>query len=317
MPPLLPGRAGRPVVPGRLLRVLVVALLPAAAAQAAHLSLSPEQRAWLQARDAVRLGTEADYGPFIFAQGDGQVEGLSMDMLRLLQQRTGLKVTVLPPQPLSQVLQAARERRVDLVSSLRATPERAAYLDFTVPYVSVPAVVVVAGASAPWAGRDGSDALRQLGSRTVAVGQGYAVEAVVRARFPQVRWLAVPDDVAGLKAVAEGRADAAVADAASVAFVVARHGLKGLVTAGRVDFEYPLSFAVRKDWPELREVLDAAIRSVHADERRALLARWAPELQSAQRTPRAGRATWVALAMIMLGLALALAWRHLRRRRQP
>lgn len=295
-------------VTGRAVRGLVslVTIVTPGLAFADHVNLTPDQRAWLQAKGAVRLGTEADYGPFIFADAQGRIDGLSMDVLRLVQQRTGLQVQVQPPQPLSQVLQAARERRVDLVSSLRATPERGAYLDFSMPYVSVPAIVVVPQ-GAP-ASTDGSDALRRLTGRPVAVGQGYAVEAVVRQRFPGVRWLPVPDDVAGLKAVVEGRADAAVADAASVAFVVARQGLQGLRSAGRADFDYPLSFAVRKDWPELRAVLDEGIRAMHADERRALLARWAPELDTAQRTPRSPLATAVAVALIVTGLLLCGWW---------
>lgn len=283
----------------------------AAGARAAHVALTPEQRTWLQARGPVRLGTEADYGPFIFADAQGRIDGLSMDMLRLVQQRTGLQVQVQPPLPLGQVLQAAREQRVDLVTSLRATPERAAYLDFTVPYVNVPVIVVMRpGTPTP---ADGADALRRLAGRPVAVGQGYAVEAVVRQRYPAVQWQAMPDDVAGLKAVLEGRADAAVADAASVAFVVSRHGLSGLRSVGRAGFDYPLSFAVRKDWPQLRAVLDEGIRAVHPEERRQLLARWAPELETAQRTPRAPLATAVAVVLIAVGLLLG-GWWWLRRR---
>lgn len=304
--PARPWWRGAPAAAALLVAALAGQVVPGSAARASHVALTPEQRAWLQARGEVRLGTEADYGPFIFADEQGRIDGLSMDMLRLLQQRTGLQVQVQPPLPLGQVLQAARERRVDLVSSLRATPERAAYLDFTIPYVSVPVIVVVPE-GAP-ASTDGSDALRRLTGRPVAVGQGYAVEAVVRQRFPGVRWLPVSDDVAGLKAVAEGRADAAVADAASVAFVVARQGLQGLRSAGRADFDYPLSFAVRKDWPELRTVLDEGIRAVPAAERRALMARWAPELETAQRTPRAPLATAVAVALIVMGLLLGSWW---------
>lgn len=294
----------------------IVALLAlgvaAPPARADHATLTDELKAWLQRQGPVRFGPEGDYGPFVYIDGGGQVQGLSMDMLRLVQQRTGLQVQLLPPAPLNQLLAAARERRLDLLSSLRPTPERAAFLDFTQPYVSVPAVVVVrAGAGV---GVDGGDTLAALAGRRVAVGQGYAVEAPMRQRHPQVNWQPVPDDLQALRMVADGRVDAAVADAASVAFVVARHGLQGLRSAGRVGFDYPLSFAVRKDWPELRELIDRGIQAVSADERRAMLDRWAPELQAAQRQPRAPRATLLALALLALALGvLAVGWWRRRR----
>lgn len=291
------------------LLVLGVAAPPA---RADHATLTDELKAWLQRQGSVRFGPEGDYGPFVYVDGGGQVQGLSMDMLRLVQQRTGLQVQLLPPAPLNQLLAAARERRLDLLSSLRPTPERAAFLDFTQPYVSVPAVVVVrAGAGV---GVEGGDTLAALAGRRVAVGQGYAVEAPMRQRHPQVNWQPVPDDLQALRMVADGRVDAAVADAASVAFVVARHGLQGLRSAGRVGFDYPLSFAVRKDWPELRELIDRGIQAVSADERRAMLDRWAPELQAAQRQPRAPRATLLALALLALALGvLAVGWWRRRR----
>ncbi len=51
-------------------------------------------------------------------------------------------LTTLPAQPLAAILDAAQRGEGDLVSSLRPTPERAAYLAFTAPYVQVPAVRV-------------------------------------------------------------------------------------------------------------------------------------------------------------------------------
>lgn len=270
--------------------------------------LGPELRQWLQARGPVRGAPEADYGPFVYAETDGRIEGLSVDMLRLVQQHTGLTVTWQDTGPLNEHLVAARERRVDLLTSLRPTAERSEYLAFTQPYVSVPAVVVL-GPAAPAV--SAADPLRLLAGRPVAVGKGYAVEAVMRERHPQVRWVPVPDDVEALRRVARGQADAAVADAASVAFVIARHRLDGLRVAGRVGFDYTLSFAIRSDWPELRDIVDRGIRAIRPAERRRVMDRWAPALAAADDVPRARWATALGLAMLALAVAGAvLVWRR-------
>lgn len=274
--------------------------------------LSDDLRAWLQAKGPVRAAPEADYGPFVYAEADGRIEGLSIDMLRLVQQHTGLQVVWLPPRPLSEQVAAARERRADLLTSLRPTPERSEYLAFTQPYVSVPAVLVLGPAAKVGSG---PDPLRELAGRPVAVGKGYAVESVMKTRHPQVRWLPVPDDVEALRRVAAGQADGAVADAASVAFVMARHRLDGLHIAGRVGFDYTLSFAVRKDWPELREVIDRGIRAIKPEERSRVMGRWAPMLEAADHVPRARWATAVAGALLALALAAGLLAWHRRSRR--
>jgi len=233
---------------------------------------------------------------------------LSIDMLSLAQQRIGLAVQTLPGRPLAQVLQSAARGEVDFISSLRPTPERAEFLLFTQPYISVPAVVVMPRASKP-------QRLADLGGQSVAVGKGYAVESVVRERYPNVRWQAVADDVAALKGVADGRYAAAVVDAASLAFVVREHQLPGLVATGEANFHYALSFAVRKDLPELRDILDAAFRSLGQAERQRVIDRWLLPADLDAATRSSPWATRLAAALLLGGALLAARWLWVRQRR--
>ncbi|MGD9834443.1 MAG: transporter substrate-binding domain-containing protein [Piscinibacter sp.] len=261
---------------------------------------------WAGPSQPVRFAPERDYGPFVFQREDGRIDGLSVEMLGLLQERASLNVHTLPARPLKEQLEALRRREADLVSSLRATPERGEYALFTLPYVSVPAVVVMR-ADRP------ERRLAALTGEPVAVGLGYAVEPVMRRRYPTVAWQGVSDDAVALRGVLHRRFEAAVVDAASFAHVVATQRLDGLRVVAPADFEYALSFAVRKDWPELREALDDAIRSLPGAQRQAVLRRWLAEPPPLQRTPWA---TWLGVALLLAGLlmALAAAGRGLRRR---
>jgi ABC-type amino acid transport substrate-binding protein len=283
-----------------------LASLGLAVRAAAPAALAPDLQAWRDA-NTVRLGVERDYGPFVFAAADGSAQGLSIDMLRLLQQRTGLRLAVASTAPLQALLADAQAQRLDLLTSLRPTTERAAYLAFTQPYVTVPAVLVVrAGGPAP--------TLDGLAGQPVAVGQGYAVEAVMRERHRQVAWQAVSDDVVALQGVAAGRYRAAVVDAASLAFIVAQHGLGSLQAVSQVGFDYTLSFAVRRDWPQLVALLNAGIQALSPAERQAVLDRWlATQAATPPRAPWLTRSAWALLALALL-LVLARAWRRRRAR---
>jgi len=257
------------------------------------------------AAETIRFAPEKDYGPFVFQDHDGVVRGISIDFLDLIRARTGLQIEVLAPQPLGQILEQVRAGQVDLVSSLRPTPERAAYLAFTAPYVSVPAVLVTREAGA-------ADDLGGLAGRTIAVGQGYAVEAHVRRRFPAVRWLAVPDDGAGLRALLAGQVQGVVADAASVSFLSRQMGLTGLQMHGGIGFEYTLSMAYRKQALALGRQLEQGMATITQAERQAILARWIDQASLPLEDKRNELIKHIGLALLAAGIALALVARWCR-----
>lgn len=252
----------------------------------------------------LRFGPEADYGPFVYAGTDGRVHGLSVDLLDLVAQQSGLRIQTLPPRPLKELLDMARKGDVDLISSLRPTPERAAFLAFSRPYVAVPAVVVVP-AQGPLSTATGRALWSLLERRQVAVGAGYAVEPHLRQTRPEVDWRAVPDDVVALRGVREGRYVAAVVDLASLAFVMQHHGIDGLVARDNVGFDYSLSFGVRKDRPDLLERIDAGLRALPQAERSAVLARWMQPLDLSHRQPGAGALRGLLVALVVAGLLIA------------
>lgn len=270
--------------------------------------LPPRLRQWLKAHPDIRFAPERDHGPFVYETPNGAPQGLSVDFLRAISARAGIAPQTQPAQPLNEILAQIKAQRVDLVSSLRRTPQRVDLFEFTAPYVSVPAVLVTREADRSVRG------LNELAGKRVAVGSGYAVESFLRERFPRLELIAVPDDGAALERLASGRVEAAVADLASVHFVRSVKAIPGLHVGSSVGFEYALSFAVRKDWPELREILDIGISALGPQERLGLLARWMPAQarENAARHPR--WLVWLAVALMLIG-AGGLIWFRWRLRR--
>lgn len=256
---------------------------------------------------AVRFAPEADYGPFVYRATDGHIRGLSVDMLERVAAQAGLTITTLPARPLAEHLAAAQRGELDLISSLRPTPERAAYLAFTRPYVEVPAIVV---------GRRGAPVpgLDDLAGQVVAVGAGYAVEGFVRQRYPKVRWLPLPDDKVALQRLQAGTVAAVVADAASVRFIIEQEGLQGLVPGPAVGFRYALSFAYRKELTALGAALERGLSELSPQERQQLLMQWLPADATTSRDERLLGWSAVAVAGLLGGLLLVLLRRARQRR---
>jgi ABC-type amino acid transport substrate-binding protein len=266
----------------------------------------------------VRFGVEADYGPFVYVEADGQARGLSVDMLALVAQQANLRVQTLAPKPLKDLLQSMQRLEIDLLSSLRPTPERSVFLLFSRPYVSVPAVLVLRGQD-PLRDQSTAELWRALQGQSVAVGSGYAVEAFIRKAQPGVRWQGVPDDVQALRGLQQGTHAAAVVDLASLAFIARQHGLSDLDAVHAVGFDYMLSFAVRRERADLLQRIDDGLAAVSAADRSAVVARWMAPLALPDQAPSRQPLRLLVLALLALALVLGCWgwWRSRRRTRQP
>lgn len=255
----------------------------------------------------IRFAPEKDYGPFVYQTAEGRVEGLSIDILEALKPGLDAPVLTLPAQPLSAILEAAQRGEVDLISSLRPTPERSAYLAFTAAYVQVPAVLVVRQSVSP-------AQLKDLNAQRVAVGKGYAVETFVRQAYPLVDWQAVPDDLSALQGLMAGRYQAVVADIASVSHLIRQQQVKGVQVSQAVGFDYPLSFAYRKSLPQLGRQLEVGLQRLDDGTRQKIINRWIDTQALQYEDTRRRTLRWAGLGLAALA-AIALAVLSLRRRR--
>lgn len=281
-------------------------LLAAQPLLAAGVTLSAEQQAWLRQHPQIVWAAERDYQPFIYLDAQQQPRGLSHDLLMLLQQRLNLPLQRAPAAPLDQLLTDVRAGKIDLLTSLRPTAERAEYLAFTAAYVQVPTVLLLR--------RDQRSnlTLNQLQGQKVAVGQGYAVEGFVRQHYPQVHWQAQPSDREGIQALLSRQVDAVVLDLGSASYLLPQFNPNALQIGTRIGFDYPLSLAYRKDWPELGSILDAGLRSLSLQEREALLAPWLQPLASPPHSPGGQLLQGAALLMLLLAAILLAryAWQR-------
>ncbi|WP_157670310.1 transporter substrate-binding domain-containing protein [Chitinibacter sp. GC72] len=249
----------------------------------------------------LRFAPEKDYGPFIFQNERGQLQGLSYDILQALLPLANLELINLPPRPLAEILAQAKSGEVDLVSSLRATPERAQYLGFTRPYVAVPAVLI-RRQDRP------SKTLAQLTGVRIAVGRGYAVESFVREQHPRINWLTVSDDSTAMQMLAHGQIDGLVADIASVIFIAKQHQQRDWRVEQHIGFDYQLSFAFPLSQPEIGLRLNQALQQLPLVKREEILQRWLSSAEIEQASPIYRQVQWFAL--IFLGASVLLALRY-------
>jgi ABC-type amino acid transport substrate-binding protein len=265
--------------------------------------LTHEERIWLTNHPVIRLASERSYAPFIFQDENGKLHGISADYTALLEKKLGIKFQTMESKNLATILDAVHRGEIDMVTSLMKTPQRSEFLFFTTPYITVPVVIIVRR------GFEGGSTLDSMGSFTIAVGKGYAVQSFLQEKHSGLSLVPAEDDVACLTKVSFGELDAAVVDIASASYIIDRLKITNLHVAGAVDFNYQLSFASRKDWPELNRILEKGIARISPDEHNEIYNKW---VRLSQHTFFTARFIWTALAVIfaiiLIGVTCAILW---------
>ena len=262
------------------LALLAVALGPAraestdrTAAPSADIALTEAERAWLREHPVIRAHNEQNWPPFNF-NSYGEPRGFSIDYLNLLADKLGLRVEYQTGSDWNAFMDRIRDKRLDLMLNIVATEERRADLLFTEPYATTPNVIV-SRSDQPFANLD------DLRGRLVAFPSGFFVETLLSRHYPDIRRLPTEDALEALKAVALGRADAAIGRDAVARYQIAGNLLTNLHISGEVESIDPditgLRIGVRNDWPLLHSALGKAMARVTQEELNHLRERWLHE----------------------------------------
>jgi len=242
---------------------------PSLAAPAA-LDFTPEEKAFIEAHPVVTL-SDVDWQPLSIV-ADGRQQGLFHDYYGLIAGRTGLAFRFAPlgdGLDFQVVLDALREKRIDMVDGTGRTAERAGYALFAGPFFRFPLAV---------ASRDDGVAysLETLVGKGVAVARGSTAEEYLREHDPGLNLVQTTDPVAALTLVATHKAEAAVENMAVAAYAIRKAGLANVKISGVLDYQFEIFSLVRNDWPLLASILQKAHDSVTEAEKAALLAKWLP-----------------------------------------
>ncbi|VVN87080.1 EAL domain-containing protein [Pseudomonas fluorescens] len=237
-------------------------------ATAGALTLTDEERSWLVAHPELRLGVDASWPPFEYRDEEGRYQGLAADYIRLIQERLSIKVTPVEPVSWSQVLEQARQGKLDLLPGIMSTPERQTYLSFTRPYLDFP-IVILAHEGGPQPRN-----LNDLYGLKIAVVENYAPHELLRSHHPDLNLVALPNVSSALQALATDEVDAVVGDLASSVWSLRQLKLDGLYVSGETPYRYQLAMGVPQQSKILVGILDKVLAELSPEEISSIQERW-------------------------------------------
>lgn len=232
-------------------------------------ALDPEAAAWLTAHGPLKLAPDPDFAPVDYLDSSGRQRGLSADLLALLSRHTGLRSQIVRKRLFSEVLKGLEAGEVDFASSVFKSPARAERMLFSNSYLRLPAALI-ARRDAPAIAQ-----LAELRGRKIAVVSGHVWQELLTTAGYAAELRPARDIATALRSVADKQADAYVGDLLSADPAMRKAGLAdALLVTGQSGLEAEIGFAIRKDLPELKRVLDQALATISVEEEAALRKRW-------------------------------------------
>ena len=270
-------------------------------------ALTETERQLVRDTPPLRVGFVRTDRPFAFVDEAQQPAGLGIDLVRDLQDRTGLRVDSYTSGHVGALLDMLASGQVDLVMGLTETTRRRQAALFIGPYLSYPLVIIAAPDR-------GFTELRDLVGHRLASANGYFANDEIAARYPGIEIVDCGPENSCLETVARGRADATINNLpAAVSRLGERSGGETLKVVGQVAGLYDQHcLALRPGLaplaPMLKRVLDEAI----VDDVPVLQRRWLlPQAPTGVEPQQVRR--WAALGALLLATLLLAWWAHSRR----
>ncbi len=278
------------------------------AAGESTIELTPEEIQWLAANPEIRIGVR-ETPPLVMKNENGSgFHGLTIDYINLIQKRLGITFKLVYYPTWQKLLEATRNRNVDILANGTITLDRASFLDFTPPYIQLHNKIIV---------RKELDrkklSLAEMSGMKVAAVEDTAIFKYLESSYPELKLVPAKDEIEALDAVSFGEVNAAVMEMARATYYIDYEKITNLQIAGDAGYPYNFSFCSRNDWPLLGTILGKALHSISEKERREITAKW---IFQSHESIFASRIFWVSagiLAVLVIIVNMTLWGRSMKR----
>lgn len=245
------------------------------ASKQSGVNLTPEERAWINQHPTLQIAATPDWPPFEF-KDNGNYVGVSADILKLVAERVGLKIS---PQfgAWSTLMAKMESGGLDLSPGMVKTPERTRKFVFTHSYIGSPVGIWVESS------RKDIQGMEDLKGKTVAVEEGYSTHEAVKRLHPEIKLHLVKSPIEAILSVSGGQADAYLGNQSATLYLMNKNMIANMKVAGFFkESSLDLRFGIRKDRPILAVIMNKALATVSIAEKNDLLAKYVGKALSAE-----------------------------------
>ena len=231
-------------------------------------TLTSAEQLWLSANSNLSLGLEDNYYPFEFVNTENKLSGIVGDYSNYVKEKLGLRLNQLTQYSWPEAFELLKSGKIDIMAGVVPTEERARYVNFTNPYLSMPSVLVT---------RQGgiyANSFDQLVGMKIGTTKGYVLNEFLRKEYPNLQVIGVDNVLDGLNKVASGEIEGYIGALQAINYLIELHHLHELNISSVADFTYDLTFAVRKGLEPMVPIINKALAEMTPKQKQNIANNW-------------------------------------------
>jgi PAS domain S-box-containing protein len=229
--------------------------------------LSAQEKDWLAKKQTVRVGI-SDLPPFVILEQGRNPSGISLDILGLVSERTGVDFSY---EALPMALcdgtdcENSRNSGYDLLQCIKPHSATGGNRLYSKPYMQTPRVIFTEVNALPVNG------IGDLSGRTLSVRQNSALHRLILQDYPEIKPLPFETEEDALKAVQLGKAQYYIGALTIASQMISHNGWTSLKVAGPSGLEdLELCFEIPGNSPELLSIINQGLDSISEQKRTAI-----------------------------------------------
>jgi ABC-type amino acid transport substrate-binding protein len=234
-----------------------------------ELKLTMKEKAWLNSTRSLKIAGPRAFPPFHYYDEQKNLKGISADYIFSIMNELGINLDVQKDIPWTEVLYQIKSGKIDLIPCIAKTADRDTFLNFSVPYLSFP-LVILTRKDAPF-----TSGIEDLHGKKLAIVTKNATYAWLLRDKIEFEPYFVESPLKTIEAVSYEKADAAIENLAAASYIIQEYGLTNVKVAAPTHYgNYNLHMAVRKDLPELSGIINKIINQIPPEQHAQIKNKW-------------------------------------------
>lgn len=256
-----------------LLSLLMMSGLVIPVFSSSLISLSQEEKDFIQAHPTIYLGVDPSFVPYEFIDIDKSYNGIAKDYIELISQKTGLVFEVVPNLTWEQAYEKGVLKQLDVLPCVSKSEDREKYFLFSQAYYQFQRVIFISNNSTV-------NSFGDLAGKTVAVQKNSSHHEFLKA-YPLIQLHLYDSVQEALEALNDGLEEVFIGNLITTLYLSKKAGYSQLKY---IDIpsqkQQSLYFAVRNDYPILVSILNKGLSAITQSEKIEINNRWIGTIES-------------------------------------